>query len=181
MKRVVLGLGFALAAGSVAWIASQLGDTESDSLQNDRSAPEGPAREAEAIVAPKGEPAVRAGETAAAEPTVASEDTVESLAQLEDAFVLLERELAQERSELFQARFDAGDFEVVPGDSGPLQPDRTFDGLDVELSWRHAERAGEAVLEVVTLPVADYPNYYRRVAERNALRLRIDELAGSPP
>ena len=37
---------------------------------------------------------------------------------------------------------------------------------------------GETVTQVTTLPLSEYLDYYRRVAERNQLRVRIEHLAG---
>ena len=176
MKRFVLGLGLIVLAGSVGWIARRLGSAEPESLHGAGpvrpNGSVGQAVEVQEVRAPVDEETVPEQDA----PETAVLPAVEDRAALEKQFLELESDLAAQRSELFEERFETGRFEVVPVGAGPVRPERTFDGLDVEVSWRHGERDGEPVLEVVTLPVADYPDYYRRVAERNELRERIDDL-----
>jgi len=97
-----------------------------------------------------------------------------SKAELEARLREHETELAQERDRLFAERFERGQFEELDATTGPLRPERSHDGLDVAVSWRYAERDGRRVVQVTTLPLAEYPDYYRRAAERERLVERIE-------
>lgn len=180
--RIVLGLVAVLAIALIALVTARLesggpravdgaaqrpaatGATERAPLRSGRGVAESPLQ----VVPTTGSSAPDPG---AGAPT-------SERAALEDEFRALERELSLERRRLFEERFERGEYRVMTDTGAPITPVRGHDGVEVEVSWRRVQENGQPVVQVATLPLPEYPDYYRKVVERNELRRRLD---GLPP